>query len=100
MRWKPKVHFDDGGQSRCRMGRQLTADRDKVTCGTCDGILSGTWGTQVSRPSGYQWADVKPHGTAAAARRHYRHGTPPCDSCRQHEKRRGEDYRRDPRRAA
>ncbi|MGH6656563.1 MAG: hypothetical protein ACRDVE_15330 [Actinocrinis sp.] len=31
---------------------------------------------------------LRPHGTAAAARRHHRHGTPLCEPCRQHEKRR------------
>ena len=29
--------------------------------------------------------DVKPHGTPAAYRRHYRHGEKPCEACRQAE---------------
>jgi hypothetical protein len=34
-----------------------------------------------------QWneLDVKPHGTSAAYRRHYRQGTRPCEACRQAE---------------
>lgn len=31
---------------------------------------------------------LRPHGTAAAARRHYRRRTPVCDSCKQYESRR------------
>ena len=27
--------------------------------------------------------DLKPHGTTAAARRHYRRGEKPCEACRQ-----------------
>lgn len=40
---------------------------------------------------GYRWADVKPCGTPAAARRHLRRGEPPCESCRQAEARRQQD---------
>ena len=32
---------------------------------------------------GSRWADVRPHGTLAAYRRHYRHGEQPCEDCRQ-----------------
>ena len=32
---------------------------------------------------GWHWADTRPHGTIAAARRHYRHGEKPCRSCLQ-----------------
>lgn len=31
--------------------------------------------------AGSRWADVKPHGTPAAYRRHYRHGEKPCQRC-------------------
>lgn len=34
---------------------------------------------------------LKPHGTAAACRRHYRRGEPPCEPCRQAEARRALD---------
>jgi hypothetical protein len=39
---------------------------------------------------------LRPHGTAAAARRHYRRGTPVCDPCRQYESRRVRDVPRRP----
>ena len=47
-----------------------------------------------SRTQGlWSWPDVKPHGTTAAARRHYRHGEKLCESCRQAEQRRKADLR-------
>ena len=90
-----KVHFDNGGKSRCGMGSQLTADRGDVTCRACGGILSGTWGTQVSRPAAWLYADRKPHGTRAAYRRHLRREGKPvrCERCLAAE-RRGEDEAR------
>ena len=39
-------------------------------------------------PGGFGYA---PHGTAAAARRHYRHGETPCGPCRQADARRSQD---------
>jgi hypothetical protein len=35
---------------------------------------------------------TQPHGTVAAARRHYRHGERPCEPCRQAERRHWQDY--------
>jgi len=32
--------------------------------------------------AGSRWLDVRPHGTAAAYRRHYRDGQKPCRRCR------------------
>jgi hypothetical protein len=34
--------------------------------------------------TGRRWSDLdlKPHGTTAAYRRHYRRGTFPCDACK------------------
>lgn len=46
-----------------------TSNPDKVTCQYCRG--------EVRR------ADVKPCGTSAAYKRHYRHGEKPCEACRQ-----------------
>jgi hypothetical protein len=88
----PKVHYDADGHARChRPGATiLTADRDAVTCSQCTAILAGTWGNYPHQ-SGYQWADVKPHGTPAAARRHYRRGEKPlrryCETCAQAQER-------------
>jgi hypothetical protein len=41
--------------------------------------------------------DLRPHGTPAAYRRHYRRGEKPCEACRQAESRRHAD---NPQRAA
>jgi len=76
-----KVHFDYGGRARCgnRAARQFTADREQVTCRYCANLLDGT------HHVGVYHCDVEPHGTPAAARRHYRNGDrnlrftcPPC----------------------
>jgi hypothetical protein len=59
--------------------------------------------TEAVKPRRGGWRmnelDVRPHGTVAAARRHYRHGETPCESCRQAEHRAWQDYsaRRKPR---
>lgn len=48
----------------------------------------------MSRTAAPDW-QLAPHGTAAAARRHYRRNTPLCDACRQWEsRRRASDYAR------
>jgi hypothetical protein len=41
--------------------------------------------------SGWRWPDVKPCGTEAACRRHYRHGEKPCEDCRRGRSRYRED---------
>jgi hypothetical protein len=41
-----------------------------------------------SGPGGYGY---RPHGTPAAARRHYRHGEPLCTACKQAELRHWQD---------
>lgn len=78
---EPKVHYDRGGRPRCGRAGQvaLTGDPAAATCGRCRGMLDGTFGTGRRRPG------VRPHGTLAAVRRHYRHGErnlrdacPPC----------------------
>lgn len=68
------VHLGkDGGPScgapRATHALTMTTDLTAVTCGRC--------------LTGWQWPDVKPHGTTAALRRHYRQGTRVCESCRQ-----------------
>ena len=42
---------------------------------------------------GWRWAVVKPHGTLAAVRRHYRHKTRLCDDCLKAQTRGRQDYR-------
>ena len=95
------VHFDRDGRARCGnpQAREVTADRQQVTCGICLNLLNGTHGTQVNRPNGYQWLDVKPCCTPAAYRRHLRREGKPvrCESCLQAERRKHDDrktYRR------
>lgn len=82
------IHFDRGGKPRCGTpwSTALTGDPAAVTCLKCAGIHAGTWATGWSR-TGRVWADHKPHGTPAAARRHYRRGEPLCASCDQRVKR-------------
>jgi hypothetical protein len=46
------------------------------------------------RQRGARGADVRPHGSTAAARRHYRHREPLCRSCKQAEQRAWQDRRR------
>jgi hypothetical protein len=93
--WEIKVHLDQDGRARCGhpQAREVTADRGQVTCGTCAALLDGTQVLQVNRPSGYQWADVKPCGTAAAYRRHLRRNGKPvrCETCLQAERRKYQD---------
>lgn len=86
-----RVHHDRDGQSRCGLGAQLTADENAVTCGICLDRLAGIH----YPPHGYQQADVKPCGTAAAYRRHLRRQGAPvrCESCLKAEQRRNEDRR-------
>lgn len=45
--------------------------------------------------TGRRWSEptLKPHGTIAAHRRHYRRGELPCESCRQAACRNAADYR-------
>jgi hypothetical protein len=99
-----KIHFSQDGRPRCGLlwARALTADREQVTCGICANLLNGTHGTQVNRPSGYQWLDVRPCGTPAAYRRHLRREGKPvkCRRCLDAEARRTADLKRDLRRAA
>ena len=47
-----------------------------------------------------RWADIdlRPHGTTAAYKRHYRRGEQPCEACRQAQSRYNE--RRNAKRAA
>jgi hypothetical protein len=47
----------------------------------------------VSSVKGQRWADVKPCGTGAAYRRHYRRGEKPCLACRQWRSRLDRDQR-------
>ena len=104
--WAIKVHADQDGRARCGhfKAREVSADREQVTCATCLSLLDGTHPLQVIRPSGYQWADVKPCGTTAGYRRHLRRQGKPvrCESCLQAERRRFTDAgrKRDLRRAA
>lgn len=88
--WIPRVHFGSDGQSRCSRGRQLTTDRDAVTCQTCLNLLDGIHGV------GNRRYDPEPCGTPAAYRRHLRHQGKPvrCESCLQAERRRFADLRR------
>jgi len=39
----------------------------------------------------WRWRDVKPCGTLAAYRRHYRHGEQPCEACKKANARRWQD---------
>lgn len=60
-----------GGGARCgNRGAALFGAPGEVTCRQCLGRYS-------------RWADVRPCGTLAAYRRHYRHGEQPCRQCRQ-----------------
>jgi hypothetical protein len=90
-----KVHFSQDGRPRCGLhwARELSADREQVTCGICANLLNGTHGTQVNRPSGYLWLDVRPCGTRAAYRRHLRRTGKPvtCEKCLAAEARKGDD---------
>lgn len=101
-----RVHSDRDGRARCGepRAREVTADREQVTCLACDSILSGTHGTQVSRPVSHQWSDldVKPCGTTAAYRRHLRRQGKPvrCEPCLQAERRKYQDDKARYRRAA
>jgi cytidine deaminase len=47
----------------------------------------------MSSVKGQRWGDVKPCGSTAAYRRHYRHGEKPCFACRQAWSRFREDQR-------
>jgi hypothetical protein len=80
------VHLDTGGRPRCGHPRasRLTAEEAEVTCGACLHRMRG------GNTLGFRHPDwqLRPHGTAAAARRHYRRGERPCESCRQYEARR------------
>lgn len=94
-----RVHSDRDGRARCGepRAREVTADREQVTCLACGSLADGTHPLQVIRPSGYQWADVKPCGTTAAYQRHRRREGIPvrCGTCLQAERRRVADaYRR------
>jgi hypothetical protein len=40
---------------------------------------------------GWNELDLKPHGTPAAYRRHYRNGTKPCEACRKAQSRQNAD---------
>lgn len=64
----------------------VTTRRHLVTCEQCLKRMTGTWWPRV---------DVAPHGTLAAARRHYRNGQMPlrwfCESCDQAVKRASKD---------
>jgi hypothetical protein len=87
------VHLGTGGRPRC--GRphprpwQLTSDHDAVTCRYCLNLMAGTHHVGVLA------ADVKPHGSIPAIRRHYRRREELCDSCKQAEQRDTADrYRR------
>lgn len=68
------VHLDRGdgtaacGAPNAARAVEVTADPGAVDCGRCN-----RW----------TWNDVRPHGTLAACRRHYRHGEQPCGSSRQ-----------------
>jgi hypothetical protein len=101
-----RVHSDRDGQPRCGQprAREVTADRQQVTCATCVNLLNGTHGTQVNRPSSNQWSDLdlKPCGTTAAYRRHLRRQGKPvrCESCLQGERRRVADRNARTRRGA
>lgn len=80
-RRKGVIHLDRDGRTRCgHIGRnsQVAADLEDVTCQNCRDISAG-----IGRTLGTPWSDVRPHGTLAAYRRHYRHGEKPCESCRQ-----------------
>jgi len=83
------VHLDAGGRARCGQPRpfRLAASQEQVTCARCLAGLAPVSGTR------WQWPDVKPCGTLAACRRHYRRGEKPCESCRQAEQRRWQDRR-------
>jgi hypothetical protein len=100
------VHFErDDGRARCgnRQARDITADRQRVTCGICLNLLNGTHGTQVNRPSNLRAdLDLKPCGTPAAYRRHLRRQGKPvrCESCLQALRRKYQDRRASYRRAA
>lgn len=95
--WENKVHSGRDGRARCGhpQAREVTADRGQVTCATCAALLDGTHPLQFVQPSGYEWADVKPCGTAAAYRRHLRRQGKPvrCESCLQAERRKYQDSR-------
>ena len=83
------VHLDAGGRARCGQPRpfRLAASQEQVTCARCLAGLAPVSGTR------WQRADVMPHGTPAAYRRHYRYGEKPCESCRQAEARRQQERR-------
>lgn len=102
--WENKVHFDRGGKPRCGQdrARELAGERRLVSCKACLSLLAGTHNLQGPTPGGYRWADVKPHGTAAAYQRHRRRDGVPvrCETCLQGERRRAEDRRAALRRAA
>jgi hypothetical protein len=89
----PRVHLDRDGRARCGQGAQLTASQEDVTCMKCADLIDGIHTLQVTRPSGYQWLDVKACGTPAAYRRHLRlQGKPVrCETCLQGERRRAQD---------
>lgn len=86
------THLDRGdGRPACgapgAVSPAITADTSAVDCVRCNG-------------GGWTWPDVRPHGTVAAYRRHYRHGEEPCESCRQAKARAQADYRDRRKRAA
>lgn len=99
--WEVGVHSERDGRARCGhpRAREVSADREAVTCQMCLNLLDGGHG---SHGGGYQWADVKPCGTTAAYRRHLRRDGKPvrCESCLQAERRRNADSYRDMRRAS
>ena len=92
------LHLDTGSGPRCGHPRAayLTAEENAVTCGACLQRLAGGNTLGLRHPD---W-QLRPHGTAAAARRHYRRGERLCESCRQYEIRRHAQRRQQIGRAA
>ena len=92
------VHLAAGGRPRCGHpgARSLTDSEAAVTCGGCLARMRGGNNLGLRHPD---W-QLRPHGTAAAARRHYRRGERLCESCRQYEIRRHAGRREQLRRAA
>jgi hypothetical protein len=95
---KAKVHSDRDGRARCGhpAAREVSADREQVTCGMCLNLLAGVHGI------GNRKADPEPCGTPGAYRRHLRQQGAPvrCETCLQGERRRQYDRRRNLSRAA
>jgi len=96
------VHLDTGGRPRCGHPNAvyLSTGETEVTCLSCLLKLRGGNTLGLRHPD---W-QLRPHGTSAAARRHYRRGEKPlrryCETCAQYEERRQEDRRARVRRAA